>query len=133
MSEERDWAEADRQMEEEFQRLVRQSKQREAARLRKKRENDFVMVSLSTAATAMKGQPRALVWIQLLRLAFEEHSLEVRLSNARLAELGVDRWAKYRALEELEEAGLLEVTRQPGRATLVKLREDRVPVRIYYR
>jgi hypothetical protein len=43
------------------------------------------------------------------------------LSNVALAEVGVTRWEKWRALEELERLGLVEVRRRPRQAPLVKL------------
>jgi len=45
----------------------------------------------------------------------------VKLSGRPLAELGVDRHAKYRALAALEGAGLVRVTRSPGRNPVVTL------------
>jgi len=47
----------------------------------------------------------------------------IRLSGARLRELGVDRHAGYRGLSSLEEAGLVRVDRQPGRNPLVTVLE----------
>src|SRR5438034_5608908 len=41
-------------------------------------------------------------------------SFTVRLGGRPLAELGVDRHSKYRALRQLEAAGLVRITRRPG-------------------
>ena len=45
----------------------------------------------------------------------------LRLSNARLAKVGVDKETKRRALLDLEKAGLITVDRRPGRAPRVTL------------
>lgn len=44
-----------------------------------------------------------------------------RLANAALAELGITRMAKSRALTALEEAGLVTVARERGKSPLVRL------------
>jgi hypothetical protein len=47
----------------------------------------------------------------------------VPLANKTLAVLGVDRYAKYRALVWLEGAGLVSVERRPGCNPVVTLHE----------
>lgn len=50
-------------------------------------------------------------------------SRSVQLSPAELDEMGVDRFAVYRALEELESAGLVTVKRRTGRKAIVTIEE----------
>jgi hypothetical protein len=45
----------------------------------------------------------------------------VALSGSVLEDLGVDRFAKYRGLEALEKAGLVSVSRHPGRNPMVTI------------
>jgi hypothetical protein len=45
----------------------------------------------------------------------------VKLSGRPLTELGVDRHSKYRALRQLENAGLVRVTRMSGQNPTVTL------------
>jgi len=49
-------------------------------------------------------------------------SAVVALSQQRLRDLGVDRYAGYRGLSRLEQAGLVDVERQAGRLSVVTLR-----------
>jgi hypothetical protein len=45
----------------------------------------------------------------------------VALSGSVLEDLGVDRYAKYRGLNGLEEAGLVSVSQHPGRNPMVTI------------
>ena len=57
-------------------------------------------------------------------LAWEQRSATFRLPNERLRIRGVGRHAKRQALRELEQAGLIQVTREigkPPRVTLIIL------------
>jgi hypothetical protein len=75
------------------------------------------------AAAALPG--RALVvGLCLWRLAGALKSRTVKLGNADLKPLGVDRAAKSRALAVLECAGLIEVAREPSRFPTVTLPES---------
>ncbi len=58
------------------------------------------------------------VSVALWHLAGMKRSETVSLSNGLMAELGVERHAKYRALAALEGAGLIMVKRQSGRSTV---------------
>lgn len=53
-------------------------------------------------------------------------SAVVTLSQQRLRDLGVDRYASYRGLLSLERAGLVDVQRHPGRLSVVTLRRPTV-------
>jgi hypothetical protein len=56
-------------------------------------------------------------------LRFVTNSLCVKLSNQLLKEFGVDRFAKNRALQVLEESGLISVSRRAGRSPEVTILE----------
>jgi DNA-binding HxlR family transcriptional regulator len=62
-----------------------------------------------------------MVWVWLLHLAWEAHSKTFRLPNGRLRVRGVSRDVKSRALRDLEEAGLIQVTREAGKSPTVTL------------
>jgi hypothetical protein len=65
------------------------------------------------------------VLIEIGYLAFKAHGKPVPLANKTLATAGIDRWAKTRALRELEKAELVTVIwRGNGRSPLVSLRWD---------
>jgi hypothetical protein len=83
----------------------------------------FVKVPLWWAAEAAKATktPKALVCIRLLHMAWKANSHTFPLPNGKLEAEGVSRFAKYRALRELEAAGLITVERRHGKAPLVSL------------
>ncbi len=63
--------------------------------------------------------------IALWYLAGRARSSRVPLSNVASQAFGLDRNAKYRALEWLEEAGLIAVERKTGQAPIVTVLEVR--------
>jgi hypothetical protein len=92
---------------------------------KKTRVGQFVQVPLDWATKATKATktPQAMVWIELLRLAWWTKSDTVALSNEPLKRVGVSRHAKYRALRALTAAGLITVewrNRQAPRVTIVR-------------
>jgi hypothetical protein len=64
----------------------------------------------------VRGKNELAVALYLYRLRTIRHSRTVRVSNSGIAELGIDRFAKYRALQRLADAGLISITRRDGRA-----------------
>jgi ribosomal protein S19E (S16A) len=88
-----------------------------------KDRDKFVQVPLWWAelATQATRTPKAMVCIWLLHLAWAAHSKTFRLPNERLQVRGVSRYAKRRALQELEKAGLIQVTRERGKSPTVSL------------
>ncbi len=90
---------------------------------RKKVADKWVRVPLWWAEQASQAThtPKAMVWIWLLHLSWEAHSNTFRLPNERLRVRGVSRWAKRRALEQLEAAKLIQVTREKGKSPTVTL------------
>jgi hypothetical protein len=89
----------------------------------KKAPDAFVKLPLWFAREAAKatGTRKALVWIWLVRLAFETRSLEFPVPNARLKKFGVSRNIKDKTLRELEAAGLIRVSRRHGKTVRVSL------------
>jgi hypothetical protein len=49
------------------------------------------------------------VWVYLLRQQRMQSSKSVVVSSKHLKQLGVERWGKYRALDNLKQAGLIRV------------------------
>jgi hypothetical protein len=90
---------------------------------RRHRANSFAQVPLGWAAAAAKATktPRAMVWVLLQHMAWQNDRAAFSLSNAALAKYGVSREVKRRALAALEAAGLIRVERQHGRAPFVTL------------
>jgi hypothetical protein len=94
-----------------------------APKKRKKKVEPFVNVPLWWAEAAAKATktPKAMVWIQLLHAAWKAKRSTFPLPNGRLRKVGATRFAKYRALRELEEAGLIMVERRNGKTTIVTI------------
>jgi hypothetical protein len=94
-----------------------------AAPTKRKKPELFVKVPLWWAAKAAKATktPKALVWVRLLHLAWKAKSLTFPLPNGKLEDNGVSRFAKYRALRELEAAGLIVVERRHGKTVMVSI------------
>src|SRR5207245_9533865 len=65
--------------------------------------------------------PQALVWHRLQYLAWATGSATVTLANKALAEMGVSRLIKYRALQRLEQDGLIRVERRERRSPIVTI------------
>jgi hypothetical protein len=89
----------------------------------RQRTDTFSKVPLGWAAAAAKATktPRAMVWVLLQHLAWQNDRAAFPLSNAVLVKYGVSREIKRRALAALEAAGLIVVERRHGRAPIVTL------------
>jgi hypothetical protein len=89
----------------------------------KSKKDAFVKVPLWWAETAAKATktPKAMVWIQLLYAAWKAKRSTFPLPNGRLKKAGVTRFAKCRALRELEAVGLITVEWQHGKTPLVTI------------
>jgi hypothetical protein len=90
---------------------------------RKANRDEFVQVPLWWAEQAVQATktPQAMVWLWLLHLSWKEHSRTFKLPNGRLAVRGVNRFAKNRALQNLEMAGLIQMTKGRGKSPTVTL------------
>jgi hypothetical protein len=62
-----------------------------------------------------------IVWLRLLQLHCMRKEKYLALGNEWLAEHGVDRFAKARALRSLEKRGLIQIMRSPRRSPLVHI------------
>jgi hypothetical protein len=93
------------------------------ARSTRKAPDAFIKLPLWFAREAAKATNtrKALVWIWLVRLAFETGKLEFSVPNARLKKFGVSPTTKLKALRELEAAGLIVVTCQRGKTIRVSI------------
>jgi hypothetical protein len=75
------------------------------------------------AAAGRLGNAPMAVLIEIGYLAFKAHGKLVPLANKALRAAGVTRWAKLRALRQLEAAGFVTVVwRAGGKSPLVSLR-----------
>jgi hypothetical protein len=82
-----------------------------------------VKVPLWWAIEAVKATntPKAMVWVRLLYVSWRYKNRTFRLPNSWLKTEGIGRTTKYRALRELEAAGLVRVERQNGKSPTVTL------------
>jgi hypothetical protein len=90
---------------------------------RKKKAEPFVKVPLWWIAQATKATNtgKALVCVELLYAAWKAERPTFPLPNGRLTKLGVSRYAKRRALTDLERAGLITVERPQRKTPIVTL------------
>jgi hypothetical protein len=88
---------------------------------RRKRKATFVMVPLAEAAAITKAvkAPKAMVAVVVLYEAWANKGRPFALSDIKLGGYGISRYAKQRALEEMEAAGLITVEQKPGCAPVV--------------
>ncbi len=94
-----------------------------AAPIKRKKAEPFVKVPLWWAVEAAKATktPKALVWIELLHLAWKTKGSTFSLPNGKLKKAGVSRFVKCRVLRELEKAGLITVEWRHGKNPLITL------------
>jgi hypothetical protein len=67
-----------------------------------------------------RGQT-AVVALRLLYLTWRDRGAPVKLANSSLSTVGVGRFAKGRALVDLERRGLVRVDRRPKKSPLVRI------------
>ena len=77
-------------------------------------------------ANRLPGKSLA-VGLCLWRLAGATRSMTIKLSNGEVAALGIDRYAKSRALKHLEAAGLVKVDHHRGRFPRVTIVSTYLP------
>ena len=63
----------------------------------------------------------SLVWFEILFRVWNTGKMTVELGNKTLTEMGVSRWAKYRAFETLRKSWTNSVKRQPRQSLQVTL------------
>jgi hypothetical protein len=90
---------------------------------RQKAGEPFAMLTLTWAAkaAAATSTPKALVWIWLMHRSHKTRSKVVAVPNGALAQWSVSRYAKRRALQQLEVAGLIRVERRDRKTPVVRL------------
>ncbi len=92
---------------------------------RRRRSKEFVgcpMWWLRWVLPLTRSSEQLAVALYLYRLRIVRRSKTIRLSNVALEnDLGLSRYAKYRILARLEEAGVLKVGRRDGRSLTVTL------------
>ena len=88
---------------------------------RRKRKDTFVMIPLAEAAAITKAvkAPKAMVAVVVLYEVWANKGRPFALSNIKLGGYGISRYAKQRALEEMEAAGLITVEWKQGCAPVV--------------
>ncbi len=82
-----------------------------------------------TAAARLPGRALHVGIVLWLESGFRTSAV-VALSQQRLRDLGVDRYAGYRGLSRLEQADLVDVQRHPGRLSVVTLRRPAAQGRV---
>jgi hypothetical protein len=96
----------------------------EPKRIKKLRER-FVKVDLGWIAPLDKCANATAntyrVAIHLLDARFQAHDIPVTVPNGWLEELGISRFAKYRALAVLKGLGMITVERRPRKSPIVSI------------
>ena len=93
------------------------------APIRREKKEPFAKVPLWWAAEAAKATrtPKALVWVELLHVAWKAKSLTFPFPCGKLERKGVSRETRRRALRELEAVGLIRVGWRHGKTPLVTI------------
>ena len=90
---------------------------------KKKWERQYILFPWSWL-DALKATGRGATWRLALFILYEHWrngGRKIKLTNIMAAEVGVSSDAKGRALEDLEQAGLIEVERRPDKSPLITL------------
>jgi hypothetical protein len=90
---------------------------------RARQQEGFVLMKHNAAKAGYLalGCPQALVWHYLHHRVWAADNRTVPVPNQALAEWGVSRWVKYRALQNLQDAGLIRVEWRKRKSPLVTL------------
>jgi hypothetical protein len=83
----------------------------------------YVQITKDEAAAGFQalGCSAAMVWLEIIYLAWKTKSTTVVLPNKELEALGVSRWAKVRALSRLVDAKLVRVVQVGKKAPRITL------------
>jgi hypothetical protein len=90
-------------------------------RPRQQAERYIQLTAVGARGFVIAGAPAALVWFEILYRVWKTKKMTVGLPNGTLTEMGVPRWAKYRALRRLEQAGWIKVERRDRKTIRVTL------------
>jgi hypothetical protein len=87
------------------------------------KDGPFVLITKDEAAAGFRALDCrvAMVWLEIIYLAWKMKSTTVVLANKELERLGVTKWVKGRALSKLEQAKLIRVVRFGGKSPRVTL------------
>jgi hypothetical protein len=79
---------------------------------RRRRKRDFIITTRaqSDRLNTVNSSATIKIFLYLQFLSFKSSGKPVRLANVALAQKGIDRFAKWRALWKLENLGLIQVT-----------------------
>jgi hypothetical protein len=100
------------------------------ARKRKSSKKDYLHEDMDEIVAGLNAT--SIVWVRLLQLRRMRKEKHPALSNDWLAQHGVTRYAKMRALQTLEHRGLIRVTQAAGRSpriVIIPRRERRRPAK----
>jgi hypothetical protein len=86
-----------------------------------KSERFVLLTAAGTKGFEALGCSAGLVWFEILYRVWKTKETTIGLPNTSLAEMGVSRFAKYRAVSRLERAGLIDVERVPRKTMRVTL------------
>ena len=91
-----------------------------------KRRKHFIKVPWTWAERLVKAHYIATyrVALHLLYQHWKEHGETFTVANGMLAIEGVSRWQKWRALQELEQLGLIRVQRRPRKSPLITVIQE---------
>ena len=87
----------------------------------KKRREQFIMVPCAWIEKLAKSRSANTyrVALNLLYLHWKDNGDPIKLANGMLAMSGVTRFSKWRALRQLERAGLIKIERRPRRSPVI--------------
>jgi hypothetical protein len=100
------------------------------ARKRKSSKKDYLHEDMDEIVAGLNAT--SIVWVRLLQLRRMRKEKHLASSNDWLAQHGVTRYAKMRALQTLEHRGLIRVTQSAGRSpriVIIPRRERRRPAK----
>src|SRR5262249_59316030 len=116
MTDDRDLAKWDAEIEAEFQRVVGATRTAGKAK-RGRRHVGFPWAFMCDVCRLVDGQAALAVAILIYRRTIVCRSLTVTLPAKELAELGIDRRRKHEALTKLESARLIRLEKATGQST----------------
>jgi hypothetical protein len=92
-------------------------------RSRRKPQDAYVQMRTTDAMAGFHALrcPQAIVWHYIHYRVWADDTPTIPLPNQKLAAMGVSRQMKWRALQRLEQAGLIKVERRERRSPLVTL------------
>jgi hypothetical protein len=89
-----------------------------AAAKRERRKREFAQITYEQIErlAPVKSAATLKVFLFLLLIDWKDRGKPISVANGRLEQLGVSRYAKYRALSELRRLGLIEMCKRPHKS-----------------